>query len=153
MVSTMCTAIGGMLAQHSVVPRLSILGLTFQFITSRISRDRYNSYHAIYLDEVTRLNLLDDLFVPLLPHAEDSRIRTSEELRFSLFRHWNLYDSMYHSSYVANKLGIWQERGRKKLQGLLAKMGCVRIAACYTSSFLSQVFPSTMPADIPTYGH
>lgn len=40
-----------------------------------------------------------------------------------LFRHWNLYDAMYHSSYVASKLGIWKERGRKRLTGLLAKMG------------------------------
>ena len=32
---------------------------------------------------------------------------------------------MYHSPYVASKLGIWKERGRKKLGGLLAKMGCV----------------------------
>jgi cell division control protein 45 len=113
---------------HTLVPRLSILGLTFQFITSRIPRDRYNSYHAIYLDEVARMNPSEGLSVPLLPHAGDSQIRTSEELRFSLFRHWNLYDSMYHSGYVANKLGIWQERGRKKLQGLLAKMGWVQIA-------------------------
>lgn len=30
---------------------------------------------------------------------------------------------MVHSSYVASKLGIWQEKGRKKLTGLLAKIG------------------------------
>jgi cell division control protein 45 len=30
---------------------------------------------------------------------------------------------MYHSNYVASKLGIWRERGRKKLQNLLAQMG------------------------------
>lgn len=55
---------------------------------------------------------------------DDSTVRATEELRFTLFRHWTLYDAMYHSSYVANKLGIWRERGRKKLTGLLAKMGC-----------------------------
>ena len=42
-----------------------------------------------------------------------------------MFRHWNLYDAMYHSSYVAGKLGIWKEKGRKRLSGLLAKMGYV----------------------------
>lgn len=77
------------------------------------------------MDEVARLNPPDDASTSALLHPDDSKIRPSEELRFSLFRHWNLYDSMYHSSYVANKLGIWQERGRKKLQGLLAKMGYV----------------------------
>jgi cell division control protein 45 len=35
---------------------------------------------------------------------------------------------MFHSSYVASKLGIWKERGRKRLTGLLAKMGYVHLA-------------------------
>ncbi|EEB99347.1 hypothetical protein MPER_00990, partial [Moniliophthora perniciosa FA553] len=56
-------------------------------------------------------------------NPDDESIRTTEELRFMLYRHWNLYDAMFHSSYVAGKLGIWRERGKKKLTGLLAKMG------------------------------
>ncbi|KAF8580907.1 CDC45-like protein [Ramaria rubella] len=106
---------------------LAILGLTFQYTSSRISRDKYDQYHQVFDDEVARLN------PPLLPpstngnvtliNPDDSTVRTTEELRFTLFRHWTLYDAMYHSSYVANKLGIWRERGRKKLTGLLAKMG------------------------------
>ncbi|KAF8306245.1 CDC45-like protein [Clavulina sp. PMI_390] len=101
---------------------LSILGLTYQFITSRISRDKYDMFHGMYVDEVARLNPPEESSNHTVD-ADDTQIRLSEELRFTLFRHWNLYDSMYHSSYVANKLGIWQEKGRKKLQGLLAKMG------------------------------
>ena len=62
---------------------------------------------------------------PNTSHPDYQAIRSSEEFRFSLFRHWNLYDAMYHSGYVANKLGIWQDRGRNRLQGLLAKMGYV----------------------------
>jgi cell division control protein 45 len=57
-------------------------------------------------------------------NPDDSSIRSTEELRFTLFKHWNLYDAMLHSSYVASRLGIWKERGRKRLTGLLAKMGC-----------------------------
>lgn len=105
--------------------RLAILGLTFQYTTSRISRADYDKYHSIYYDEVFRLN-------PPLPNStsnainpDDLSIRATEELRFMLFRHWTLYDAMYHSSYVAGKLGIWKERGRKRLTGLLAKMGYV----------------------------
>jgi CDC45-like protein len=110
--------------------RLTILGLTYQYLTSKVSRDKYDFWHSLYLDEVARLN-------PPLPvnktiHPDDTSIRPSDELRFALFRHWNLYDAMYHSPYVASKLGIWKERGRKKLSGLLAKMGCV----------LTVIFPS-----------
>lgn len=109
--------------------RLSILGLTYQYITSRIPRNRYDGYHTIFLDEVARLNpLVNESAVSSL-HPDDFNIRVSEELRFTLFRHWNLYDAMHHSSYVANKLGIWQEKGRKKLQGLLAKMGYARLSS------------------------
>ncbi|KAH7869688.1 CDC45-like protein [Lentinula edodes] len=103
----------------------AVLGLTFQYTTSRISRDKYDDYQSIYSDEVVRLS------PPLPPggrntassNPDDHGIRTTDELRFMLYRHWTLYDAMFHSSYVAGKLGIWKERGRKKLTGLLAKMG------------------------------
>ncbi|KAF8163173.1 CDC45 family [Crassisporium funariophilum] len=100
---------------------LAILGLTFQYTTSRISRDTYDTHHAIYYDEVSRLNphpTNNDN-----GHPDDASVRATEELRFMLFRHWTLYDAMLHSSYVAGKLGIWKEKGRQKLTGLLAKMG------------------------------
>lgn len=114
----------------AIPARLAILGLTFQYTTSRISRDTYDKFHSIYYDEVTRLNPLPaginsnpDAITALNP--DDLSIRATEELRFTLFRHWTLYDAMFHSSYVAGKLGIWKERGRKRLTGLLAKMGLV----------------------------
>ncbi|KAH9901089.1 CDC45-like protein [Cubamyces lactineus] len=105
---------------------LAILGLTYQYVTSRISREEYDKYQSIYYDEVARLNPapptgLGDDFKSQNP--DDHSVYASEELRFMMFRHWNLYDAMYHSSYVASKLGIWKERGRKRLTGLLAKMG------------------------------
>ncbi|KAF8436873.1 CDC45 family [Boletus edulis BED1] len=107
---------------------LAILGLTYQYTTSRISRGFYEKYHAIYYDEVSRLNPLPagvttniDTITAVGP--DDLSIRSTEELRFTLLRHWTLYDAMFHSSYVAGKLGIWKERGRKRLTGLLAKMG------------------------------
>ncbi|KZT11286.1 CDC45-like protein [Laetiporus sulphureus 93-53] len=107
---------------------LAILGLTYQYITSRISRDEYDKYQSIYYDEVARLNprpsasaTNDYDFKP--QHPDDHSVYAADELRFMMFRHWNLYDAMYHSNYVASKLGIWKERGRKRLTGLLAKMG------------------------------
>lgn len=112
------------LLSFTLADRLAILGLTFQYTTSRISRDTYDTYHSAYRDEVFRLNpqpLAGENAMSLNP--DDLSVRATEELRFMLFRHWTLYDAMLHSSYVAGKLGIWKERGRKKLTGLLAKMG------------------------------
>jgi cell division control protein 45 len=44
-------------------------------------------------------------------------------MRLMLLKHWNLYDSMFHSSYVATRLGIWKEKGRQRLTNLLVKLG------------------------------
>jgi|SRR5882762_2998815 len=105
--------------------RLAILGLTYQYTTSRISRTSYDRFHSIYYDEVFRLNPPPPNTNSNAINPDDLSVRATEELRFMLFRHWTLYDAMYHSSYVAGKLGIWKERGRKRLTGLLAKMGYV----------------------------
>lgn len=116
---------------HSTRPllssRLAILGLTHQYLSSRIKRDHYDILHSLYLDEVARLN--PPAPPPSAsssssnPNPDDHSIRPSDELRFTLYRHWNLYDAMYHSGYVASKMGIWREKGKGKLQGMLAKMG------------------------------
>ena len=100
---------------------LAILSITFQYTASKIDRDRYEAYHELMADEVVRLNAIPDGV--RVPNPDDRSISRSDELRFTMFRHWNLYDSMLHSGYVAGRLGIWKDKGRKRLQGLLAKMG------------------------------
>lgn len=64
--------------------------------------------------------------------SDDTSIRLSPEPRFLLIRHWSLYDSMLHSPYLASKLHIWNESGRKRLHKLLAKMG-VSLIQCKQS--------------------
>ena len=110
--------------------RLAILGLTHQFTTNLIDRERYDAYVLLLADEVARLSVNpESLHFSSDPSASsgpnDRSIRPSDELRFCLVRHWNLYDAMYHSGYVAGRLKLWKERGRKNLQGFLAKMGSV----------------------------
>ena len=100
---------------------LAILGVTYQYVSARIDRERYNLYHTLFLDEVARLN--HQTLGVRVPNPDDRSIAKAEELRFMLFRHWNLYDAMLHSGYVAGRMGIWREKGKKRLQGLLAKMG------------------------------
>ncbi|KZV71906.1 CDC45-like protein [Peniophora sp. CONT] len=105
---------------------LAIIGLTHQYATSRISRTAYDSIRSLLADEVARLNAAPPSGDPHALAArgpDDYGLRAVDELRFALWRHWTLYDSMLHSSYVAGKLGVWKEAGRKRLTGLLAKMG------------------------------
>ncbi|ORY34922.1 CDC45 family [Naematelia encephala] len=133
---------------------LAILGVTSQYVSSRIDREQYDMYHTLFLDEVARLN-----HEPLgmrVPNPDDQSIAKSEELRFMLFRHWNLYDAMLHSGYVAGRMGIWREKGRKRLQGLLAKMGfslqqCQQ-AYAHMDMDLKRNLPDKLEAIAPEYG-
>ncbi|QRW27499.1 PAB-dependent poly(A)-specific ribonuclease subunit PAN2 [Rhizoctonia solani] len=102
---------------------LAIVALTYQYISARISRDDYDYWQVVYADEVARLNPRVDLSASAALHADDTGIRSCQELRFTLYRHWTLYDSMYHSPYVAGKMNIWKERGRRNLAAMFAKMG------------------------------
>ncbi|KAL8859581.1 MAG: hypothetical protein Q9178_003980 [Gyalolechia marmorata] len=62
----------------------------------------------------------------------DTSIQLSPEPRFLLIRHWSLYESMLHSPYLAARLHIWSDVGRKRLHKLLAKMG-VSLSQCKQS--------------------
>ncbi|PLW12284.1 hypothetical protein PCANC_08198 [Puccinia coronata f. sp. avenae] len=117
---------------------LAIIGLTYQFTSSLIDRETYDAQVTLFQREVERINILprdvgttQSCQVKLLG-PDDRNIRLSEELRFTLFRHWNLYDSMFHSGYVAGKLKLWREKGRKNLQGFFAKMG-ISLLQCQQS--------------------
>ncbi|OAV96836.1 hypothetical protein, variant [Puccinia triticina 1-1 BBBD Race 1] len=117
---------------------LAIIGLTYQFTSSLIDRETYDAQVTLFRREVERINILprdvgstQSCQVKLLG-PDDRNIRLSEELRFTLFRHWNLYDSMFHSGYVAGKLKLWREKGRKNLQGFFAKMG-ISLLQCQQS--------------------
>ncbi|KAK4051987.1 DNA replication initiation factor cdc45 [Microbotryomycetes sp. JL221] len=108
---------------------LAIVGLTCQFCTNVIDRDRYEGYVELLADEVARLSSTTTSLIttsdPLASTGpNDQSVRPTNELRFCLFRHWNLYDAMYHSGYLVSKMKLWTERGRKNLSGMLAKMGC-----------------------------
>ncbi|KAA1107095.1 hypothetical protein PGT21_002017 [Puccinia graminis f. sp. tritici] len=117
---------------------LAIIGLTYQFTSCLIDRETYDAQVTLFRREVERINILprdagstQSCQVKLLG-PDDRNIRLSEELRFTLFRHWNLYDSMFHSGYVAGKLKLWREKGRKNLQGFFAKMG-ISLLQCQQS--------------------
>jgi len=101
---------------------------------SRRTLDRAEQIREVLRDEVRRLNPIPDIDLrrsqsdaDVIPtHARsptDTAIRLSPEPRFFLIRHWSLYDSMLHSPYLATRLHVWSDAGRKRLHKLLAKMG------------------------------
>jgi len=52
----------------------------------------------------------------MVPGSENGYVEEASEYRFFLYRHWSLYDAMFHSPYVAAKLNVWNQQGTAKLQ-------------------------------------
>ncbi|KAL4774582.1 CDC45 family [Aspergillus nidulans var. acristatus] len=102
--------------------------------------ERGERIRQILRDEVHRLNPPDpngDIrgeiagVIPTTARSPtDKSIRLSPEPRFILVRHWSLYESMLHSPYLASRLHVWTENGRKRLHKLLAKMG-ISLTQCH----------------------
>ncbi|ANB15307.1 Cdc45p [Sugiyamaella lignohabitans] len=82
----------------------------------------YNSLYPLLRDEVVRLcpPAPNDEFVSA---ADNMSLYIETDYALFLLRHWSLYESMTHSSYLSAKLHLWTDDGRKKLHKLLAKMG------------------------------
>ncbi|KXS15936.1 CDC45-like protein [Gonapodya prolifera JEL478] len=82
-------------------------------------------------------------------------VRT-DEFRFCLWRHWNLFDSMAHSEYVAVKLGLWNVKGRRRMSQMLAKMGFslseVRQPTTSMSPNLKSKLTSSLPPTARDFG-
>lgn len=135
----------------------AILGLTAQYISSAIHAGTYEKYAAAFASDAVAMSMNDDAEHSAVHGADDASVRVvPEELRFTLYRHWSLEMSMYHTSYVAAKLGIWREKGIHKLRGLLAKMG-LSLANCRQSYEhmeldLRQSLVQRMAAIAPEYG-
>lgn len=105
--------------------------------------ERGEHIRQILRDEVHRLNPPDPYerdrdirgeingVIPTTARSPtDKAIRLSPEPRFILIRHWSLYESMLHSPYLASRLHVWTENGRKRLHKLLAKMG-ISLSQCH----------------------
>lgn len=58
-----------------------------------------------------------------MPVTAAPLLRNFVACRFSLHRHWTLFESMVHSPYVAPRMQTWGEAGRKAIRHLMAKMG------------------------------
>lgn len=130
----------------------AIVSLTSQHISQVIDNTRYEISLQLYKDDVARLNTGDSQ----QKNPDTVYIKCENELRFMLYRHWSIYESMYHTGYVASRLRLWGEKGRSKLQGLFAKMGIPLQQAqqnyTHMDRPLKKILPSKIDSIAPEYG-
>jgi cell division control protein 45 len=81
----------------------------------------YDEIFPLLKDEVTRLCPTNDNTNKV--SSDDTSLYLETDYALFLLRHWSLYQSMTHSSYLCAKLQLWTEEGRKRLHKMLAKMG------------------------------
>lgn len=85
------------------------------------------------------------------PASRDGRIKYEPEFRFMLTRHWSLFNSMLHSRYMATRLGVWREKGKRMLETFIAKMG-VPLAQCKIDfQSMELELKESLPARISKY--
>ncbi|KAJ2960378.1 hypothetical protein NQZ79_g4190 [Umbelopsis isabellina] len=130
----------------------AITGVTSQYITEHIDTPIYLDQLRIFMDEVARFNIPQETSSQTI----NTSIKFEDEYRFMLYRHWSLYDSMFHSGYVASKLGVWKEFGKKRLNNMFAKMGfslnqCQQVFT-HMDIELKKILRSKIDSVAPLYG-
>ena len=103
---------------------MAVIGVTSQIVAEQISLEKYESE----MEELS--TLVGSLNPPLnaqeersMSGMEEGRISRMDDFRFMLYRHWSLYQGMYHSSYIATRLAIWKDKGKRRLENLLTTIG------------------------------
>ncbi len=104
------------------------MGVTFQQVMELVSSDAYESHVGWLRERCLQLNkaTIEDEF-----GNRDGRIRFEAEFRFMLTRHWSLFNSMLHSRYMATRLAVWRDKGKRLLETFIVKMG-IPLAQCKT---------------------
>ncbi|KAI8646057.1 CDC45 family [Parasitella parasitica] len=134
---------------------LAIVGVTSQYIFEKIDTARYADQVNIFRDDRARLNV-DRAEDGQLQSINNIVIKSEDEYRFMMFRHWSLYDSMYHSGYVSSKLAVWKDAGKKRLNNMFAKMGfslqqCQQVYT-HMDMDLKQMLRNKIEVVAPLYG-
>lgn len=125
------------LVSDLVTPSINDLWLTVVAATS-LDAQHPHLYRLLFpalKTEVLRLNPNANVPTSLIASAsstttsingsvsEETSLYIETDYPFYLLRHWTLYDSMSHSSYVSAKLRLYTDEGRRRLHKMLAKMG------------------------------
>ena len=117
----------------------NILGVTYQYLHSSVSKLQYDDTVMELQREVVRINrqkegskMASEAVDETNPdkgrkissiNVQVGSIASQQELQFMLLRHWNLYDSAHYSNYIASRLCIWKEPGKRELNKIFALLG------------------------------
>lgn len=104
---------------------MAIVGVTEQFLTSKVDQDTYfEVVHGTLQSHVSRLNAGNrDEQAAAGMSINCLRISFEEDLNLHLYRHWTVYDSIIHSPVTACQFKVWKLKGQSLLHEFLAAIG------------------------------
>lgn len=105
----------------------AILGITYQLLLELRTETSYGQDFEDLREACLRANPSRETGIfeadGSVSVNRDGLIRPEEEFRFMLMRHWTLFNSMFHSRYIATRLNVWREKGKRLLETFIVKMG------------------------------
>lgn len=110
---------------------LALVGLTDYLVHDRLALTKYEEHLMRYENHVAQLGHYDEPQNPDigvdgeagLAAAPSCKIAVQDDFRFGLLREWSLWESMENSPYIAARLQTYTEKGKHRLELLLAKIG------------------------------
>lgn len=134
----------------------TILSITAQQIREESSSISYENDVIELRERCLMMNRHIDSNTTTSDDARDGRISFEPEFRFMLMKHWTLFQSMYNSRYVATKLGVWRERGKRLLETFLVKLGIPLAQSkgewCLMDGDLKESLPSRIGKHAAAFG-
>lgn len=128
----------------------AIVGLTEQFLLQKIDKQRYQGDLQFFKAEVFSRNAQDD--ETYSNHSIfNHRIIYSNEFIFMLYRHWNLYDSMYYTKHINIRMEMWKTDGIYKLNELFTMMGIPLDECKQNYSALKPKYKEVLPLRLEQY--
>ena len=143
----------------------AIVGVTDHYEQGRLDQDVYAGLHMGLRDFVNHLNTTEtasggggggggvgsgsgSMTHKMTTAVDDDTVRhrvpdegrihvVDEEYRIMMYRHWNVYEAMYHGQYVSTQLSTWTEKGKNRLDTFLAKMGISKKECSQPYSYMS----------------
>jgi len=122
----------------------AVTGVTSQLANRNVGRDKYISSVLNLNSHLSRLNHAVSEERPI----NSLKISLEHDLDLSLYRHWNLYDSLIHTFNIANSFKIWSNQGLSKLKSFVAEMGIPNVMSKQAYQFVDSSTRETLETNI-----
>ncbi|XP_029656003.2 cell division control protein 45 homolog [Octopus sinensis] len=123
----------------------AVVGCTEQFLTNKVVEDKYMEAVIALQSHALRLNNRSPPQVSGRASETPLTVTFRREMNIVLYRHWSLFESLWHTLVPASVFGIWKINGRKRFYEFFAQLGLGGVVDWQDSSKLETLMETHMP--------